>query len=37
MSIVDGTDGIDLNGIFLPTSEWLFAMVMNVMSYERVL
>ncbi len=36
-SIIKGTEGIELSGLFIPTSEWHYAMVMNTSSYEKAL
>jgi len=36
-SIIDGTEGVELSGIFLPTSEWHYVMVMKAKSYEKLL
>ena len=36
-SIIDGIEGVELSGIFLPTSEWHYVMVMKAISYEKVL
>ncbi len=36
-SIVEGTEGIQFTGLFIPTSEWHYALVMNTSSYEKAL
>ena len=36
-SIIDGTEGVELSGIFAPTSEWQYVMVLKATSYEKVL
>ena len=36
-SIVDGVEGVNLVGIFFPTSEWHCVMVWNAISYEKAL
>jgi len=36
-SIVDEVEGVDLVGIFFPTSEWHCVMVWNATSYEKAL
>lgn len=36
-SIINGIDGVDLIGIFLPTSEWHYVMVMKATSHEKCL
>lgn len=36
-SIIDGIEGVDLSGFFLPTSEWHYVMVVKATSYEKVL
>ena len=35
--IIDGIGGVDLIGIFLPTSAWHYAMVIKATDYEKVL
>lgn len=35
--IIDGIDGVDLIGIFLPTSEWHYVMVMKATSHDKCL
>ncbi len=32
-----GTEGVELIGIFVPSSEWHYVMVMKATSYERIL
>ena len=34
---VKGTEGIEFSGIFIPTSEWHYALVINTSSYEKAL
>lgn len=34
-SIINGIDGVDLLGIFLPTSEWHYVMVMKATSHDK--
>jgi hypothetical protein len=36
-SQVEGVEGVNLVGIFFPTSEWHCVMVWNATSYEKVL
>jgi len=36
-SIIDGIEGVELSGIFAPTSAWHYVMVMKAISYEKVL
>jgi len=36
-SIIDGIEGVELSGIFLPTSEWHYVIVIKAISYEKVL
>jgi hypothetical protein len=36
-SQVDGAEGVNLLGIFVPTSEWHYVIVWDVTSYEKVL
>ena len=35
--IIDGIEGADLSGIFLPTSEWHYVMVLKATSYEKAM
>jgi len=35
--MVDGVEGVDLVGIFFPTSEWHCVMAWNATSYEKAL
>ena len=37
LSIIDGVEGVELSGIFSPTSEWHYVMVMKATSYEKAL
>ncbi len=36
-SQVDGLEGINLVGIFVPTSEWHYVLIWNSTSYEKAL
>ena len=36
-SIIKGTEGIEFNGIFIPTSEWHYVLVMKATKYEKSL
>ncbi len=36
-SIIKGTEAIEFTGVFIPTSEWHYALVMNTQSYEKAL
>lgn len=36
-SIIDGIDDVDLIGIFLPTSEWHYVMVLKATSHDKCL
>ena len=36
-NIIDGIDGVNLTGIFLPTSEWHYVMVIESTSYEKIM
>ena len=36
-SIIKGTEGVELNGIFTPTSEWNYVLVMKATNYEKSL
>ena len=36
-SIIDGIKGVEINGIFAPTSEWNYVMVLKSASYEKTL
>jgi hypothetical protein len=36
-SIIDGTEGVELNGLFIPTSEWHYVLVMKTTNYEKSL
>ena len=35
--IIDGTEGVEFSGLFIPTSEWHYALVMKATSYEKTL
>jgi hypothetical protein len=37
MSKVEGTEGVEPLGIFAPSSEWNFVMVMKATSYDKAL
>jgi len=37
MSKADATEGVEFLGIFAPSSEWNYVMVMKAMSYEKTL
>ncbi len=34
---IGGTEGVELIGIFVPSSEWHYVMVMKATSYEKIL
>ena len=36
-SIIKGTEGVEFVGLFIPTSEWHYALVINTSSYEKAL
>ncbi len=36
-SIIKGTEGVEFKGLFIPTSEWHYALVMDTSSYEKAL
>ncbi len=36
-SIIEGTEGVKFTGLFIPTSEWHYALVMDTSSYEKAL
>ena len=36
-SQVEGVEGVNLVGLFIPTSEWHYVIVWNVTTYEKVL
>ena len=36
-SIIKGTEGVEFNRIFVPTSEWHYVLVMEVTNYEKSL
>ena len=36
-TIIKGTEGVEFYGIFIPTSEWHYALVMRTTSYEKSL
>ncbi len=35
--IISGTEGVEFNGIFTPTSEWNYVLVMKAASYDKTL
>ena len=36
-TIINGTEGVEFNGIFIPTSEWHYVLVMKATNYEKTL
>ena len=36
-SIIKETEGAEFNGIFIPTSEWHYALIMKTTNYEKAL
>ena len=36
-SIIKGIEGIEFNGLFIPTSEWHYVLVMKAANYEKSL
>ena len=36
-TIIKGTEGVEFNGLFIPTSEWHYVLVMKTTSYEKSL
>ena len=36
-SIIDGIEGIDLKGVFAPSSEWSAVVLLEAVSFEKVL
>jgi len=36
-SIIKGTEGVEFNGFFIPTSEWHYVLVMKATNYEKSL
>ncbi len=36
-SIIDGTEGVELSGLFVPTSEWHYVLVMRATDYGKTL
>ena len=36
-SIIKGTEGVEFNGFFIPTSEWHYVLVMKTTNYEKSL
>jgi len=35
--IIKGTEGVEFNGLFMPTSEWHYVLVMKATNYEKSL
>ena len=35
--IIDGIEGVEFSGLFVPTSEWHYALVMKATNYEKIL
>ncbi len=35
--IIKGTEDVELSGLFIPISEWHYALVMNASGYEKAL
>lgn len=35
--IIDGIEGIDLKGVFVPASEWNFVLLLDVVNYDKAL
>jgi hypothetical protein len=33
--IIKGTEGVEFNGIFIPTSEWHYVLIMKATNYEK--
>jgi len=36
-TIIKETEGVEFNGLFIPTSEWHYALVMKATTYEKTL
>jgi hypothetical protein len=36
-TIIKGTEGVEFSGIFIPTSEWHYVIVMKMTNYEKSL
>ena len=36
-SIINGIEGVEFSGLFVPTSEWHYVLVMNATNYEKIL
>lgn len=36
-SIIKETEGVEYNGLYIPTSEWHYVLVMNAPNYEKSL
>ncbi len=36
-SIIDGIEGVEFSGLFIPTSEWHYVLVMKATNYEKSL
>ncbi len=36
-SIIEGTEGVEFNGLYIPTSEWHYVLVMKAIDYTKTL
>jgi hypothetical protein len=36
-SVIEGTEGVEFSGLFIPTSEWHYVLVMKATTYEKSL
>jgi hypothetical protein len=36
-SIINGIEGVEFSGLFVPTSEWHYVLVMKATNYEKIL
>ena len=36
-SIIKGTEGVEFSGLFIPTSEWHYVLVIKATNYEKAL
>jgi hypothetical protein len=36
-TIIGGTEGVEFSGLFIPTSEWHYVLVMKATKYEKTL
>jgi hypothetical protein len=36
-SIIDGIEDVEFSGLFIPTSEWHYVLVMKATNYEKIL